>query len=260
MSTSAGHTLTRSMPALFELMFVNQTFRDVADQDYIAARTLFRTGLDLQFLWAGLQAVEKYLKGILLYNAVDTRGLGHRLTAAYKRVSEISGIRFDFPPDLAPLIEHLEVYGQNRYLQYPHFTHGEELLQLDRTVWYLRRYCQYLRHTFTNASGESVSVLPAEIKRLQGQNVVRHPTRFRILGGYLERVLTDEGSALRASLIWKNEYFGSPRRRKIRSFWTRSVSVNPVHFMEPQVIEVLRQRGDFPKAVIKYFDRMDEND
>jgi hypothetical protein len=147
------------MPAPFEIAFVTQAFRDVADQDYIAARTLHRAGLDLQFLWAGLQAIEKYLKGILLYNGLDTRRLGHHLVKSYGRVVSISDIPFDFPPDLKPFIEYLEVYGQNRYLQHPYFTHGEELLQLDRAVWYIRRYCQYLRGEPTKASGAKISVL-----------------------------------------------------------------------------------------------------
>jgi hypothetical protein len=49
--------------------FIDRSFRDVADQDCIAARIVHRySGLDLQFLWLAEQAVEKYLKAILLYN------------------------------------------------------------------------------------------------------------------------------------------------------------------------------------------------
>src|SRR5690242_3852605 len=55
------------------LTLAEQTFRDQADQDYIAARAIYPLGLREQFLWAALQACEKYLKGILLFNGHSAR-------------------------------------------------------------------------------------------------------------------------------------------------------------------------------------------
>ena len=49
--------------------FASQSFRDQAERDYIAARQACRAELMPQFLWASHQAIEKYLKGILLYNS-----------------------------------------------------------------------------------------------------------------------------------------------------------------------------------------------
>jgi hypothetical protein len=40
---------------------MSAALRDVADEDYIAARALYRIRLDRQFLWSALQAIEKYL-------------------------------------------------------------------------------------------------------------------------------------------------------------------------------------------------------
>ena len=248
------------MPVPFEISFIRQAFRDTADQDYIAARTLYRVGLDLQFLWASLQAIEKYLKAILLYNGLSARGLGHEVTAAYRRVLSISDISFDFSEDLQPFLEYLEVYGQNRYLQHPYFTHGEELVQLDRSVWQIRRYCQYLRAEVTNRSGAKVNLLEAHLRSFQGKAFVDHPTRFRIFGGFLEGVIGDRHNPARPFLIWNNEYFGSPRRkRRVRSIWVRSVSVNPIHFLEPKVFSVLRGRVDFPRALLRHFDATTPN-
>ena len=48
--------------------FAERSFRDMADGDYIAARMACRAALVTQFLWASQQAVEKYLKGILLFS------------------------------------------------------------------------------------------------------------------------------------------------------------------------------------------------
>lgn len=50
--------------------FATRSFRDIADQDYIMARAAYRATLYPQFLWSGLQAIEKYLKAILLYNRI----------------------------------------------------------------------------------------------------------------------------------------------------------------------------------------------
>jgi hypothetical protein len=49
--------------------FATECFRNVADTDYVAARMHSRFGLIEQFQWSALQAIEKYLKAILLYNA-----------------------------------------------------------------------------------------------------------------------------------------------------------------------------------------------
>lgn len=44
--------------------FADRSFRDIADKDYIAGRLSYMNGLDTQFLWQSLQAIEKYFKAI----------------------------------------------------------------------------------------------------------------------------------------------------------------------------------------------------
>jgi hypothetical protein len=44
--------------------FAIRSFRDTADCDYISARMAFRARLIPQFLWSGLQAIEKYFTKI----------------------------------------------------------------------------------------------------------------------------------------------------------------------------------------------------
>ncbi|PYR23003.1 MAG: hypothetical protein DMF94_02735 [Acidobacteria bacterium] len=124
---------TKWRPAPFELGFITQTFRNSADNDYIAARLLYCNGLDQQFLWSAEQAVEKYLKAILLYNGINTADIGHLLTRAFDRLDAITDIQFDLPDDTRDFLEYLQVYGTNRYLQHPSFTAGEELLRLDNS-------------------------------------------------------------------------------------------------------------------------------
>jgi hypothetical protein len=39
--------------------FATRSFRDTGDYDYVAARMAYRAKLVPQFLWSGLQAIEK---------------------------------------------------------------------------------------------------------------------------------------------------------------------------------------------------------
>ena len=188
---------TKWRPAPFELGFITQTFRNSADIDYIAARLLYCNGLDQQFLWSAEQAVEKYLKAILLYNGINTADIGHLLTRAFDRLDAITDIQFDLPDDTRDFLEYLQVYGTNRYLQHPSFTAGEELLRLDKTVWHIRRYCDYLRGEIKNSKGQRVDVLPAQLRRILNPRTLAQPHRFRIMHGQLERVLGDQKSSLR---------------------------------------------------------------
>jgi hypothetical protein len=62
--------------------FAFRCFRDIGDGDYIVARQAFRQRLIQQALWSGLQAIEKYLKCILLVNRVVADELNHDLGKA----------------------------------------------------------------------------------------------------------------------------------------------------------------------------------
>ncbi|MDP3612625.1 MAG: HEPN domain-containing protein, partial [Rubrivivax sp.] len=77
--------------------FATQSFRDQADRDYIAARLACRYELMPQFLWSSQQAIEKYLKAILLYNRVAAPKVGHDLEKAMKLTDGLS-----FAIDLSP--------------------------------------------------------------------------------------------------------------------------------------------------------------
>ena len=50
--------------------FAVRSFRDIGDGDYIAARMACRAQMVTQFLWSSQQAIEKYLKCILLLNRI----------------------------------------------------------------------------------------------------------------------------------------------------------------------------------------------
>src|SRR5829696_10099637 len=116
--------------------------RNLADKDYISARMNYKLGLLDQFLWAGMQAVEKYLKGILLFNNESTLHLSHGISQAFQKVLAIKGNEFGFASGLDKFIGYLNDYGNNRYWEFPTHTSGLELRDLDLAVWNIRRYCQ----------------------------------------------------------------------------------------------------------------------
>lgn len=232
--------------------FVTRSFRDMADKDYIAARITHRHGLDFQFLWFAQQAIEKYLKAILLYNGMSAKGFSHLIHEIYKKVLQIPDIKFDFPEDIGKFIKDLDLYGNNRYFEFPHSLQEDDLLQLDRTVWYIRRYCRYIRGT-VEIHGKAIERLPVELREIQDKKFMQKPNLYKIFNGYLENVLKNKKSEQRAQLVWKNFYFGTYSKKKIKNYHTRFSWANPTHFMYKGIYPELEKIIDFSKPVREYF-------
>ena len=203
--------------------YITRSFRNAADEDYIAARALYRARLDLQFLWSALQTIEKYLKAVLLYHRATTKGLRHDLSTALGRVRGIRDLSFQIPGDVTKFIERLSAQGINRYFEHPINTDGLGLLELDKAVWHLRKYCR---------------PVPADAKA---------PIR-----GRLEQIL-DNPSVTRSALVWKNLYFG--RYKKIK-FSGRIKWANPSNFIFPEIFPDLDKIIQFSKPVRDHFLRL----
>ncbi|MEO6023504.1 MAG: hypothetical protein ABIP64_10360, partial [Burkholderiales bacterium] len=121
--------------------FAIRSFRDVADADYVAARMAFRARLNSQFLWSGLQAIEKYLKCILLLNRVEAKHLQHDLGEGLRLVKQCLPFDVRLREPSEKLVAHLDTYGRFRYLEAPYHVDHFQLPELDMAVWDLRRYC-----------------------------------------------------------------------------------------------------------------------
>ena len=233
--------------------YVTTSFRDVADKDYIAARICYRYGLHHQFLWFAEQAIEKYLKAILLYNRVDTRKLSHNLRKAYAKVLAIPDIEFDFPDDVREFIEYLDDQGKNRYLEHPYYLTDDTGLELDRAVWSIRRYCEFMRRTRVDSDGVEQCLLGAAVAHVQSAAALEHPNKFTLFGGFLEGVLRDKKSELRTQLVWKNFYYGTYCKQVIYGYPSRTSVGNPIDFMHPEVFEELSTLVQFSPDVKEYF-------
>jgi hypothetical protein len=226
--------------------FATRSFRDVADRDYICARACYRLELDQQFLWAALQAVEKYLKGILLFNNKRTF-YGHKLVEARNALASISDIQFQISQHVDNFIGDLDQQGNNRYFTFPFRKRGEAIFLLDEAVWSLRRYCQNLRF----GCG-----LEQNLKRIHSVEFDSAPNRFRIPSGFLEAIVDGKSTRCREDLLWCNLYFGKKSRRSVKPGRLRSASAWPTHSCSPDYFQVLRDLVKFEPQVIRHFEQM----
>jgi len=237
------------------LAFINSyattAFRDFADQDYISARIAYRNEFDQQFRWNALQAVEKYLKAILLYNGCSAKEIGHKVSRALQRVRDISELDFDIPKDVEEFIEYLNNYCDDRYLSYPTYLPKGALITLDKTIWHIRRYCFFMRGEFRSGGKNIVLLIEVNKRSIANSLYEKFPNKYRIFGGYLEKTLDKKLPAYN-SLVWKNFYFGKKRKHKI-SIKDRFSMVNPEHFLFPECFKELNKFIDFPKEIVKQF-------
>ncbi|AWX98967.1 hypothetical protein A8139_02375 [Marinomonas primoryensis] len=189
-------------------------FRLQADQDYISARSNYFMEFQQQFLWSAQQAVEKYLKAILLYNGNTARWkkepnsnsnggkpFGHDLIALNSKVRMIGYLDYSIPDWGESFLEYLSKFGGvNRYLSHSSYTTYEALEKLDELVWHIRRYCFYIPE-----NSEKMSFRDATINCIKAINF---PTRHNLTGGRLEKILKSN-SISRDLLVRENRVYGT---------------------------------------------------
>ena len=226
--------------------FATRSFRDSADQDYITARIAYRRNFDQQFRWCALQAVEKYLKAILLYNLVSAKGLGHDLVKALNRVKQIPDLEFSMPTKgTEEFIEYISRYGADRYFSMPTHLPAEALLDLDKVVWSIRRYCFFMHQTI-EIEGAIHDLFGATKRRVTDPFFEEQRHKYRIFGGYLEKVIDDRLPAY-SDLVWKNFFYGRVKKHKIKHFIDRVSTATPTHAVRPEAFEAIAKFVYFPK-------------
>lgn len=231
--------------------FATQSFRDQADRDYIAARLACRAELMPQFLWASQQAIEKYLKAILLYNRVKVPKLTHDLTILLRLTEKLPPTPFAIALGARSrkFIDHLATYGINRYMEKPYYVAGHVLVDLDLAVWELRRYCQVL-----NVFGKKLP--PQEVKLLEQAfadlaiSSAQPRYKFRVQGGFLEEVLKKPTHPARAALLWHNAAYGSRKRATVR-VRDHMVAGNPLLYLYPEMLDELLKFVPLPGDLVK---------
>jgi len=102
--------------------FALRCFRDTADGDYIAARMAYRGNLIQQAFWARQQAIEKYIKCILLLRRVKSREPTHSVAKLLLKLEATFPLRL--ATEIRNFIDYIEIYGSDRYLTYPYAVEG----------------------------------------------------------------------------------------------------------------------------------------
>lgn len=216
--------------------FARRSFRDVADQDFIAARMSYRANLREPFLWSSLQALEKYLKAILLFNRISSKSVGHKLDQALIKVEQIADITFVIPEDVRKFIGYINEYGTNRYLEHCSHLQDDALMLLDKSVWYLRCFCYSLNE---------FRAMPDE----------KNPHQFSIPGGFLEGVIINK-HASSDYLTWHNFYYGRQRTNIIKNNKMYMSFVSPTLVRYPEIFYELDKLVKISDETKKYFNKL----
>lgn len=231
--------------------YATRSFRDIADQDYILARVCYRRGFDENFKWNSLQAIEKFLKAILLFNRLSAKGLGHDLCKAYERVVDIKDLGFELEQPQKNLINFLNSHGRDRYLSQSTYLKGEELLELDRTVWSIRRYCYFMRQTI-KIRGREHSLFENNKEKITSKKNLEAKQLPQIQNGLLEKIISKRLPGYE-DLVWKNFCYGRRRKKQIKNFTFRGSGKNPTHTLHPEIFSELCTYVDFPKEIRNQF-------
>lgn len=204
--------------------FASDVFRKQADYDYIAARANYRMRLRQQFLWSAHQAVEKYLKATLLFNGKSARfyappgdpkrrEFSHNLDALVTEVKNIALFKLEIEPEDEQFLSYLSSQGgANRYLSTSAHNASDAIHRLDRLVWHIRRYCQYIPDRGPGMREEFVRSITDPSKK-------KTPHSFALFAGELgelEAVLKRKPEdPARKALVWANLWYGKKKRLRV---------------------------------------------
>ncbi len=245
----------------------NDVLRMQADCDYISARANYKMHLRQQFLWSALQAVEKYLKAILLFNgkssiyfippenkaawlatcvhdrndaAAEVNSIArskkklkftHNLDALYAEVKTITPLRFDISPEGKEFLTYLHKQGNNRYISTSAYMERDAIHQLDALVWEIRRYCQYIPDRESGSQAVTPNMYESFIQGITNPSHKKNPQLFRLIAGnrdHLKNVLERKPrDPARKALVWMNICYGKRNRRQLTHDSHSSVEISP---------------------------------
>ena len=230
--------------------FAIRSFRDTADGDYIAARLAFRAGLAQNFLWASLQAVEKYLKCILVLNRIKAPK-SHDLEQILNAFNENNKFNLHMTENTREFLTFLDTYGRHRYYETSYYIMGNELIALDRAIWQIRQYARVMDYQINDLHGRKVEMLPHEIAANENAKK-RPPHKFSIIGRRLESIIAKHNHPSREPLLWQNAFFGRKSRRVI-TLPGRGESGNSPIYLNPTILDEVLKYVFLPKDVKDHY-------
>jgi HEPN domain-containing protein len=97
--------------------FALRSFRDIAGRDSIAVRMAYRAELLPQAFWASQQALEKYLKAILLFRRIPCKKPTHSLEKLLVGIEKV--LRLDLSARARSFIAAIDEWDVDRYISRP---------------------------------------------------------------------------------------------------------------------------------------------
>lgn len=232
--------------------FASRSFRDEADNDYIAARMAYRAGLLSQALWSSQQALEKYFKYILLVNRVERPkpDLRHDIAAARALIGQSTQLRIDFlEPGCERYFKLVAEVGEFRYSEVSQYSMREDLHLLDSIVWSIRRFCKPLGGTLPDGR----PALAIELQAI-AEAAKRPHHEYYLHGGGLEKILTGstvkgKNDFLKEALLWQNKEYLEPSNYP--EVWHYSShSMNAPLYLDPEIIDEVIKYVFLPRDLI----------
>jgi hypothetical protein len=187
-----------------------------ADEDYVTARWCHNNQLVFNFYWNALQALEKYMKAVLLFNGKTAQNYGHNLQKLFCDVHIVAGFLLpniltkphglsvnkwedQQPLEFLKLIEDFGApdnrYRMNRFVQEPYHLH-----MLDSMVWALRRIAFRLDKTIDESVSESTAGTIREF-------LTENPSQTLPREAPLDQLLLAENSEKRRAFLNLNAAF-----------------------------------------------------
>lgn len=230
--------------------FATRSFRDTGDGDYITARLTYRAQLIPQFLWSSLQAIEKYLKCVLVLNRVRAPR-GHDLAEILQVFEKDKKFEMRLSDATREFLLYLDTYGRHRYYETPYYARGNELMLLDRAVWEIRRYARGMNYSINTLNGNCVNMLEYEIEANEAAEKYS-PHRFSIIGGRLESIIADRNHPSREPLLWQNMFFGCKARKAVTISKWSEIANSPLS-LHPEILDEILKYVWLPKDVIQAY-------
>lgn len=182
--------------ALDEIAY--RCFRDMADQDYILARVSYRLNLPTNFNWCSLQAIEKYLKCILLLHRIEAKAVNHDLEKALEKIKSVkisdSSSQIEFQDSSIEFIKEINMRGQSRYLGKSIYAIPSDITRLDNCIFDIRRFAI-----------KKIDQIYLEKTR---DSKLTHFSDFCLDNGFLEAVVSRNQPA-KDDLIFNNSNYGN---------------------------------------------------
>ncbi len=234
--------------------FAIRCFRDTGDGDYIAARLAFKAGLATQAIWSGLQAVEKYLKCMLLLRRISSKGVGHDIAKGLRLVKDRLNYDIVLPDNEQAVFDHLAESCGDRYLVASLHLFDHELSGLDALVWRFRQYCDVLDVEHFNDE-PSTEILFKSLERIKA-TLDAEPVEGHLRRGALETILADQHHRAHEGLVWRNAMFGGgiPIRATSENF--NFVATNSPLYLNPNIVRAVSKLVHLPKGALEAFEEL----